>query len=98
MGLYVGQLCDAVVDTQNIHTLRTTSDRYALLPEGYTEPLSGTRSSVTVTSGSGPISPTLVMLRRRPSGQSRHLQSVYNKLGVNSRTAATAFAFEHGLV
>jgi DNA-binding NarL/FixJ family response regulator len=28
----------------------------------------------------------------------RHLQSIYNKLGVNSRTAATAFAFEHGLV
>lgn len=39
MGLYVGQLCDAVVDTQNIHTLRTTSYRYALLPEGHTEPL-----------------------------------------------------------
>jgi DNA-binding CsgD family transcriptional regulator/Tfp pilus assembly protein PilF len=28
----------------------------------------------------------------------RHLQSIYNKLAVNSRTAATAFAFEHDLV
>jgi DNA-binding CsgD family transcriptional regulator/tetratricopeptide (TPR) repeat protein len=28
----------------------------------------------------------------------RHLQSIYNKLGVNSRTAAVAYAFEHGLV
>jgi predicted ATPase/DNA-binding CsgD family transcriptional regulator len=27
----------------------------------------------------------------------RHLQSIYNKLGVSSRTAATAFAFEHDL-
>jgi DNA-binding NarL/FixJ family response regulator len=33
-----------------------------------------------------------------PRTVARHLQSVYNKLGVNSRTAATAFAFEHGLV
>jgi len=28
----------------------------------------------------------------------RHLQNVFAKLGVSSRTAATAFAFEHGLV
>jgi DNA-binding NarL/FixJ family response regulator len=33
-----------------------------------------------------------------PRTVARHLQSVYNKLGVNSRTAAAAFAFEHGLV
>jgi DNA-binding CsgD family transcriptional regulator len=33
-----------------------------------------------------------------PRTVARHLQSVYNKLGVNSRTAATAYAFEHGLV
>ncbi len=29
---------------------------------------------------------------------SGHLQSIYNKLGISSRTAATAFAYEHGLV
>jgi DNA-binding NarL/FixJ family response regulator len=28
----------------------------------------------------------------------RHLQNVFAKLGVSSRTAASAFAFEHGLV
>ena len=28
----------------------------------------------------------------------RHLQNIYAKLGVSSRAAATAFAFEHGLV
>jgi DNA-binding CsgD family transcriptional regulator len=28
----------------------------------------------------------------------RHLQNIFRKLGVSSRTAATAFAFEHGLV
>jgi DNA-binding NarL/FixJ family response regulator len=28
----------------------------------------------------------------------RHLSNIFNKLGVSSRTAATAFAFEHGLV
>lgn len=28
----------------------------------------------------------------------RHLQNIYAKLGLSSRTAATAFAFEHGLV
>ena len=33
-----------------------------------------------------------------PRTIARHLQSVYNTLGVNSRTAATAFAFAHGLV
>jgi DNA-binding CsgD family transcriptional regulator len=33
-----------------------------------------------------------------PRTVARHLQSVYNKLGVSSRTAATAFAFEHRLV
>jgi DNA-binding CsgD family transcriptional regulator len=33
-----------------------------------------------------------------PRTVSGHLQSIYNKLGVSSRTAASAFAFEHGLV
>jgi DNA-binding NarL/FixJ family response regulator len=28
----------------------------------------------------------------------RHLSNIFGKLGVGSRTAATAFAFEHGLV
>ena len=28
----------------------------------------------------------------------RHVQNIFGKLGVSSRTAATAFAFEHGLV
>jgi DNA-binding NarL/FixJ family response regulator len=27
----------------------------------------------------------------------RHLQNIFAKLGVSSRSAATAFAFEHGL-
>jgi DNA-binding CsgD family transcriptional regulator/tetratricopeptide (TPR) repeat protein len=33
-----------------------------------------------------------------PRTVARHLQSIYGKLGVNSRTAATAFAYEHDLV
>ena len=33
-----------------------------------------------------------------PRTVGRHLQSVYNKLSVGSRTAAVAFAFEHDLV
>jgi DNA-binding CsgD family transcriptional regulator/uncharacterized tellurite resistance protein B-like protein len=32
-----------------------------------------------------------------PRTVSQHLRSVYNKLGINSRTAATRFAFEHDL-
>jgi DNA-binding NarL/FixJ family response regulator len=28
----------------------------------------------------------------------RHVQNIFRKLGVSSRTAATAFAFEHDLV
>ncbi|MEZ4522062.1 MAG: AAA family ATPase [Thermomicrobiales bacterium] len=33
-----------------------------------------------------------------PRTVGRHLRSVYNKLGVNSRTAASAFAYQHGLL
>ena len=33
-----------------------------------------------------------------PRTVNSHLTSMYNKLGVDSRTAATRFAFEHGLV
>jgi DNA-binding CsgD family transcriptional regulator len=33
-----------------------------------------------------------------PRTVARHLQSIYTKLGVDSRAAAAAFAFEHGLV
>jgi DNA-binding CsgD family transcriptional regulator len=33
-----------------------------------------------------------------PRTVSQHLRSVYNKLGVSSRTVATRFAVEHGLV
>ena len=29
---------------------------------------------------------------------SRHLSNIFTKIGVNSRAAATAFAFEHGVV
>jgi DNA-binding NarL/FixJ family response regulator len=28
----------------------------------------------------------------------RHLQNIYTKLGLSSRAAATAYAYEHGLV
>jgi DNA-binding NarL/FixJ family response regulator len=28
----------------------------------------------------------------------RHLQNIFGKLGLSSRTAATAYAFEHDLV
>jgi DNA-binding CsgD family transcriptional regulator len=28
----------------------------------------------------------------------RHLQNIFDKLGVSSRAAATAFAFQHGLI
>ena len=33
-----------------------------------------------------------------PALRQRHLNSIYRKLGVSSRTAATRFAFERGLV
>jgi hypothetical protein len=39
MGLYIGQLCDSTIDDQRVYTLRTTSYRYALLPEGHADPL-----------------------------------------------------------
>jgi DNA-binding NarL/FixJ family response regulator len=35
-------------------------------------------------------------ISRRTVG--RHLESIYNKLGVGSRTAATAYAYAHGLI
>ena len=28
----------------------------------------------------------------------RHLQNIFDKIGVSSRAAATAFAFQHGLI
>jgi hypothetical protein len=39
MHFYVGQLCDAVIDAERQHVLRTTAYRYALLPVGHGEPL-----------------------------------------------------------
>ncbi len=39
---------------------------------------------------------TQLAISRRTVG--RHLESIYGKLGVGSRTAAAAFAYEHGLV
>ena len=33
-----------------------------------------------------------------PRTVGRHLQSIYNKLGVGSRTAAAAYAFERGIL
>ena len=33
-----------------------------------------------------------------PRTVQRHLNSIYRKLGVSSRTAATSFALEHGLL
>jgi hypothetical protein len=39
MGLYIGQLCDSVVGDDRLHTLRTTSYRYALVPTGHGQPL-----------------------------------------------------------
>jgi ATP/maltotriose-dependent transcriptional regulator MalT len=41
------------------------------------------------------IGEQLFISRRTVSG---HLQSIFNKSGANSRAAATAFAFEHGLI
>jgi DNA-binding NarL/FixJ family response regulator len=29
---------------------------------------------------------------------SRHVSNIFTKIGVNSRAAATAYAFEHGLI
>ncbi len=45
--------------------------------------------------GNRQIAATLVISEHTVA---RHLQNIYAKLGVSSRSAATAFAFEHGLV
>jgi hypothetical protein len=39
MALYVGYLCNTVVDASGVHALRIASYRYALLPDGHTESL-----------------------------------------------------------
>jgi hypothetical protein len=39
MALYVGYLCNTVVDASGVHELRIASYRYALLPDGHTESL-----------------------------------------------------------
>jgi hypothetical protein len=39
MRIYVGQLCDSLVDAERQHVLRTTAYRYALFPADHNEPL-----------------------------------------------------------
>ena len=81
---------------------------YALEPEDAPAPLAGTQSGIGLTAREGEILRLLAQgltdaqiaqkLFISPRTVNAHLTSVYGKLGVNSRSAATRFAVENGLV
>jgi DNA-binding CsgD family transcriptional regulator/tetratricopeptide (TPR) repeat protein len=90
----------------------TASEPIALAPATSAEPAATEEVRRTIAGGISPRELEVLRLVARgltdaeaagrlfisPRTVARHLQSVYNKLGVNSRTAAAAFAFERGLV
>ena len=75
-----------------IATLRRTHE--AALPAGLTAREEEVLRLVAAGKTNRDIAVELVISEHTVS---RHLQNMFAKLGVSSRAAATAFAFEHGL-
>ena len=107
----VGEACSALDDDESaaleLEAARSTFERLGALPD-----LARIASPTNDPHGLSPRE--LEVLRLVASGKSnreiasvlvisehtvaRHLQNIFAKLGLSSRTAATAFAFEHDLV
>jgi DNA-binding NarL/FixJ family response regulator len=80
----------APVDAKRVAQLRGRSG----LPGGLTAREAQVLSLVSVGRSNREVAASLVLSEKTVA---RHLSNIFTKLGVSSRTAATAYAFEHGL-
>ena len=77
--------------------VRTTRDLHSAssFPDGVTEREMEVLRLVAAGRSNRDIATALFLSERTVA---RHLSNIFTKIGVSSRSAATAYAFEHGLV
>ncbi len=86
------QRLGADVDAERARRLRTGS---APLPEGLTEREAEVLRLVAAGHSNKEVAQQLFLADKTVA---RHLSNIFAKIGVSSRSAATAYAFEHGIV
>jgi len=80
----------ATLDARRVAELRNHSS----LPDGLTEREAQVLRLVATGKSNRGIATDLVLSQKTVE---RHLSNIFSKLGISSRTEATAYAFEHGL-
>ena len=96
----VRRICEPMGATQLLRQVRVLEQNLekSRLRDGYPGGLSAREVEVLRLVAQGMTNPQAgEQLHISPRTVGHHLQSIYNKLGVSSRAAATSFAVEHGL-